>query len=305
MMIFDEQARDGVRTISGIIGPMRGFDPEVAGALKDALARIDTVPKSIAAADEAQTRLLAVFEAHQHRAAAFLKVYHGITVAVNQALHQGRLTPRFFFERLPGKFAERHFDGVKVELGLDTTSDAARYALWRPSFGFDNMTPVPDAPLAAKPPLAHFLVGMCCHINLDLAVALDETIRELGQGDARLLEEIERGHNFVDSILEEQVGRSIGMLAAELGCEVSKLILAAGAVAMVAEQSMATIRRWRGKTFPNAMRLCAAASDEERDRVRAEIYRDGARKTVRLFNAMPGLMQTMASGKWMPQAVSG
>ena len=51
------------------------------------------------------------------------------------------LTPKPFFERLDGKFAERHFDGVKVELGLDTTTDAARYGLWRPSFAFDNLAP--------------------------------------------------------------------------------------------------------------------------------------------------------------------
>jgi hypothetical protein len=305
MKLFDEAARADLRPIGAILGGPRGFDAPVATAIKDALQHIDTAPKTVAAADRAQTQLIEVLDAHHHRASAFLKVYHGVTVAVIDAIEKGRLTPAPFFVRLAGRFAERHFDGVKAELGLDTASDAAVYELWRPSFAFDNLVAAPENPLAVKPPLAHFTVGMCCHINLDLAVALDETIRELGlTGQTRVLEEVERGHNFVDTILAEKVEGSTEQLAAELDCPMSKKILEAGVVAMVGAQSMATIRRWRAKTFPNALRLSAAASDEERAALRLEVYRDGARKTVRLFNVLPELIDRTMSGAWWSPASS-
>src|SRR5579883_1323626 len=155
MHLFDEAAQGELRPIHALLGPLRSFDPAVARALEDALPRIDTRPQSVAAADRAQEALSDVFVAHHHQGAAFLKVYHGITVAVIEAMKDGRLTPSYFFERLPGRFAERHFDGLRAELGLDTTSDAARYALWRPSFAFDNMEPSPETALGKKPPLAH------------------------------------------------------------------------------------------------------------------------------------------------------
>ncbi len=297
MDLFDEAARADLRRISHVLGSLHGFQPDVARALASALGEIDTTPKSIHAADRAQSQLIAVLRRHDHRGAAFLEVYHGITVAVIEALDAGRLTPRPFFERLAGRFAERHFDGVKAELGLDATSDAARYALWRPSFAYDNLPQAPEPALATKPALAHFTVGMCCHINLDLAVSLDETIRELGlAGDARALAEIERGHNFVDTILEEKVARSTELLAREYDCPMSKRILAGGAVELVAAQSMATIRGWRAKTFPNALQLSSAATDEERARVRLALYRFGARKTVALFNWLPELIAGVMSG---------
>ena len=299
MKLFDEAAGADLRPIAEILGPPRGFPPAVARALTEALAGIDSTPQSIGAADRAQLQILAILDEHRHHAAAFLKVYQGITAAVIEAIGQGRLTPRAFFERLPGRFAERHFDGLKAELGLDTASDAARYQLWRPSLALDNLDPPPGSPLAAKPALAHFTVGMCIHINLDLAVALDETIRELGlAGQPRVLEEVERGHNFVDTILAEQVERSTEILAREHDCPMSRRIIEQGAVHQVGEQSMATIRRWRAKTFPNALRLSAAASDSERAELRQEIYRAGARKTVMLFNALPHLIEGTLTGAW-------
>ncbi len=291
MTIFDEAARADLRPIGAILGELRSFEGPVQAALIEALGLIDTKPQTVAAADRAQAEIIAILHAHQHRAAAFLKVYHRITVAVTAAIEQGRLTPRLFFDRLPGRFAERHFDGLKAELGLDTTSDAATYQLWRPSFAFDNLAPA-ATPLGRKPPLAHFTVGMCCHINLDLAVALDETIRELGiANQPSVLAEVERGHNFVDSILAEEVERSMAMLAAELDCPMSKRIIEAGAVNQAGQQSMVTIRRWRHETFPNALRLCAAPSEAERAQLRREIYLAGARKTVRLLNRMPSVIE--------------
>jgi hypothetical protein len=297
MQLFDEAAVGDLSSIPAILGPLRSFDPKVAAALVDALRQIDTTPKTVLAADRAQEAVCDVFVAHRHHAAAFLKVYHGITVAVIEALEVGRLTPRSFFQRLPGRFAERHFDGLKAELGLDATTDAAEYALWKPSFAFDNLKPTADTPLGRKPPLAHFMVGMCIHINLDLAVSLDETIRELGvERDGAVLEEVERGHNFVDTILTEKVGRSTEMLAAELDCPVSKKILERGAVEIAGAQTMATIRRWRAETFPHAIRLATAPGEAERAEIRAEIYRAGARRTVRLFNTLPGLIGSALNG---------
>jgi hypothetical protein len=305
MQIFDEAARDGLRTIAQIVGPPRAFDAPMAAALTEALARIDTAPQSIGAADRAQQQLLDLLGAHRHRAAAFLEVYHGITVAVIQAIADRRLGPGYFFERLAGRFAERHFDGLKAELGLNTTSDAARYQLWRPSFALDNVTPEAGSPFADRPPLIHFTVGMCCHINLDLALALDETIRQFGlrdQPDA--IAEVERGHNFVDSILAEKVEGSTQLLAEQFDCPLSKRIMEAGAVKLVGEQSMVTIRRWRAQTFPNALKLAAAPSEEVRAQLRDEIYRAGARKTVRLFNLLPDLIQATMSGAWWRSAAS-
>ena len=297
MQLFDEAARADLRPIGEVLGPLRGFDPKLAAALVEALGHIDTTPQTVIAADRAQAQVIDLLAQHGHHSAAFLAVYHGITVAVIEAMDDGRLTPRFFFERLPGRFAERHFDGLKAELGLDTTSDAAKYELWRPSFAFDNLEPDEKTPLGTKPPLAHFTVGMCCHINLDLAVALDETIRELGlEGEPVVLEEIERGHNFVDTILAEKVGRSTELLARDFDCPMSKKIIAAGAVESAGAQTMGTIRRWRAETFPQALRLSAAKTEVERAGIRAEIYQAGARRTVRLFNTLPGLIAATLSG---------
>jgi hypothetical protein len=299
MKLFDEATRGELRPIGDLLGPLRTFDEATAAALRNALPRIDSTPKSVTAADHAQTEVCDLFLAHHHRAAAFLMVYHGITAAVIEAMDEGRLGPRPFFERLPGRFAERHFDGLKAELGLDITTDAARYELWRPSFAFDNLEPSTTA-LGTKPPLMHFMVGMCIHINLDLAVSLDETIRELGvAGDARVLAEVERGHDFVDTILTEKVGQSTAMLAERLDCPMSKKI-AAGAADVSGRQTMATIRRWRAETFPQALRLSGAPTEQARAAVREEIYRTGARRTVRIFNTMPGLIEATLSGAWLP-----
>jgi hypothetical protein len=268
------------------------FDPKIAAALREALPAIDTQPKNIAAADRAQSQLIELLVAHGHLAAAFLEVYHGITVAVSDALDRGVLGPRPFFERLDGKFAERHIDGIKAELGIGPETDAHRFGLWKPSFSYDNSS-------AVAAPMAHFTVGMCCHINFDLATSLDETIRELGfENDAAVLAEIERGHNYVDTILHEQVERSCELLAEKFGCPMSKSIIEKGAVKTVGDVSMAMIRRWRAKTFVYAMQLCKA-TEAEREAIRLDIYRAGAKKTVRLFGMLPSLVEGTLAGTWL------
>jgi len=296
--LFATAVPQGQQPIEAILGPPRTFDAKTVVALREALPTIDTRPQTIEAADRAQTQLIDLFRAHDHRSAAFLLVYHGITVAVIEALAAGKLGPHDFFDRLPGKFAERHFDGVKAELGLDTTTDAAKYGLWRPSFAFDNVEPGPG-PLGLRPAMAHFTVGMCCHINFDLACSLDETIRELGYAnDKAALEEIERGHNFVDTILADKVEHSTELLVSEMDCPMSKKIRSSGAVKLVGDMSMSMIRRWRAKTFVHALQLSSAPSDEARAAIRDEIYRAGARKTVRLFNTLPGLIEGTLQGTW-------
>jgi uncharacterized protein DUF5995 len=297
--LFDAAAAPDLARIDAIIGAPRGFDEATAAALRSALATIDTAPTTCAAADAAQQQLIDVLHAHHHHAAAFLEVYHGITVAVMAALDRGLLGPRRFFERLDGRFAERHFDGLKAELGIGPPTDASRFALWAPSFALDNMASDGSA-VGTKPAMAHFTVGMCCHINFDLACSLDETIRELGYAnDAAALAEIERGHNFVDTILAEQTERSCELLAARMACPMSKKILETGAVKTVGEISMAMIRRWRAKTFVYALQLCKAPDDGAREVIRGEIYRGGARKTVRLFNTLPTLIEGTLRGTWL------
>jgi hypothetical protein len=303
--LFDEAAKPDLQPIRAVLGAPRGFDDDTARALATALPAIDTRPQTIEAADHAQHQLIELLHAHDHRAAAFLDVYHGITVAVIEALARGTLTPKPFFVRLAGKFAERHFDGVKVELGLDTATDAARYGLWRPAFAFDNLEPGSSA-VAMKPPMAHFTVGMCCHINFDLACSLDETIRELGYpDDPAALAEIERGHNFVDTILADKVERSCELLATKLHCPMSQKIIESGAVKTVGEVSMSMIRRWRAKTFVHALQLCRATSDDQRAAIRRDIYRAGARKTVRLFNTLPSLIEGTLRGTWLTGSTAG
>jgi hypothetical protein len=298
--LFDEAAAPDLRPIDDVIGAPRGFDAQTADALRRELPRIDTKPTTIRGADAAQNQLIEVFAAQGHHAAAFLVVYHGITVAVLDAVERGKLGPRAFFERLDGRFAERHFDGVKAELGLDSTTDAARYQLWAPSFALDNIAADPSTPLGIKAAMAHFTVGMCCHINFDLACALDETIRELGHAhDDAALAEIERGHNFVDTILTEKVEASAQLLSAEMACPMSKKILDSGAVKTVGEVSMAMIRRWRAKTWVHALQLCRAPDEAARAHIRADIYKSGARKTVRLFNTLPTLVEGTLRGTWL------
>ena len=299
--LFDDAAMPDLPVLGTFLAPIRSFDAAIATALRDALTGgIDTRPQTITAADRAQQQVIDLFMAHDHPSAAFLRVYHGITVAVIDALERGVLTPKPFFIRLAGRFAERHFDGLEAELGLDTTTDAAKYDLWRPSFAFDNLEANPDKPLGIKPAMAHFTVGMCCHINFDLAVALDETIRELGyQNDAAALAEIERGHNFVDTILTDKVERSTELLAAEMACPMSKKIIESNAVKIVGDVSMQMIRRWRAKTFVHALQLCRAGSDADRAAIREDIYKAGARKTVRLFNTLPSLIEGTLRGTWL------
>lgn len=300
--LFDDAAKPDLQPIEAVIGPPRGFEPATADALRTALATIDTAPTTCRGADEAQQQLIDVLHAHDHHAAAFLEVYHGITVAVIEALDRGQLGPRAFFERLDGRFAERHFDGVKAELGIGPPTDASRFLLWSPSFALDNIAPG-AGPLGMKPAMAHFTVGMCCHINFDLACALDETIRELGfAGDPAALAEIERGHNFVDTILADKVEGSCELLAAEMACPMSQKILERGAVKTVGDVSMAMIRRWRAKTFVQALQLVRAPDEASRVAIRADIYRSGARKTVRLFNTLPSLIEGTLSGTWLASA---
>jgi hypothetical protein len=290
------------RAAPGVTGVMnRGarFPVALANDLARELARIDTAPRSILAADRAQGELLAVFDRHGHAAGSFLRIYHGITVAVIAALEDRSLVPRPFFERLAGRFAEKHFDGVKAALGLDTTSDAARYRLWEPSLAFDNKDAwsladggEPAGPvLALDVPLAHFLVGMSCHINFDLAVSLEETIRELElQGDPEALDQIERGHDFVDSILAEQVQSSLNVLADVLGCPLSRLIVDANLIPLAGGMAMDVIRTWRARTFPAARLLLAAPTADARRRRQEFIYSEGARTTAELFELLPDLM---------------
>ena len=266
--LFDDAAKPDLQPLATYLAPLRPFDPKTAAALTDALGTVDTAPTTIEDADRAQAHIIDVLRAHDHLSAAFLAVYHGITVAVNEAIEAKHLRPRAFFSRLDGKFAERHFDGLKAEVGQGNTTDAARYGLWRPSFAFDNMDRA-DGPLGIKPAMAHFTVGMCCHINFDLATSLDETIRELGfADDPETLAEIERGHNYVDLLLTEAVERSMDVLAAQFGCPMSKKIIEAGAAKTVGAVSMAMIRRWRAKTFVNAMQLCRAKDETSAPRIR-------------------------------------
>ena len=105
--LFDDAAKPDLVSIRSRLGTPRGFDDASARGLRDALPAIDTRPQTIEAADAAQHQLIELFDAHRHRAAAFLTVYHGITVAVIDALARGILTPKPFFVRLAGKFAER------------------------------------------------------------------------------------------------------------------------------------------------------------------------------------------------------
>ncbi|MDQ3333550.1 MAG: DUF5995 family protein [Myxococcota bacterium] len=299
--LFDEAAHPDLSALGSFLTPLRAFAPAAAADLVHALRHeIDTTPQTITAADRAQNQLIELLLAHDHLSAAFLRVYHGITVAVIDALERGVLTPKPFFERLAGRFAERHFDGLKAELGLEVATDAAAYGLWRPSFAFDNLERSDNTPLGIKAAMAHFTVGMCCHINFDLAIALDLTIRELGYANnPAALEEIERGHNFVDTILTDKVEGSCELLAAEMACPMSQKIIERGAVKIVGEVSMQMIRRWRAKTFVHALQLCSASSEDERAAIRADIYKAGARKTVRLFNTLPSLIEGTLRGTWL------
>lgn len=296
--LFDAAAKPDLRPVQTFLSPPHHFDKATELALRSSLPGIDTRPQTIAAADGAQGQLIDLLVEQRHLAAAFLEVYHGITVAVNESLERGLLGPKPFFSRLDGRFAERHFDGVKAELGIGPETDAHRFGLWKPSFAYDNSAH------AVKPAMAHFTVGMCCHINFDLAIALDETIRELGyENDAAVLAEIERGHNYVDTILHQEVERSCELLADKFDCPMSKAIIDKGAVKTVGEVSMQMIRRWRAKTFTYAMQLCRA-TDTERETIRMDIYRAGARKTVRLFNTLPALVEGTLAGTWLNAPVS-
>ena len=84
----------------------------------------------------------------------------------------------------------------------------------------------------------------------------------------------------------------------------SKKILASGAVKADGDVWMLMIRRWRAKTLMYALQLSSAPSDEERAVIRAEIYRAGARKTVRLFNTLPGLIEGTLQGTWLGSPTS-
>lgn len=97
------------RDVTGIMNRGAHFPVVLANDLTRALAWIDTAPRSIIAADRAQSELLAVFDRHGHAAGSFLRIYHGITVAVITALDNGSLVPGPLFERLAGRFAEKHF----------------------------------------------------------------------------------------------------------------------------------------------------------------------------------------------------
>ena len=79
----------------------------------------------------------------------------------------------------------------------------------------------------------------------------------------------------------------------------SKKILESGAVKTVGEVSMAMIRRWRAKTFVHALQLVRAPDEAARAEIRREIYRAGARKTLRLFGSLPALVEGTLRGTWL------
>ncbi len=123
-------------------------------------------------------------------------------------------------------------------------------------------------------------------------MSLEETIRELGlEGDPEALDAIERGHDFVDSILAEQVQSSLNALADGLGCPLSRLIVDAEIAPLAGGMAMDVIRRWRARTFPAARQLLAAPTADARRRQRESIYREGARTTAELFELLPDLMR--------------
>jgi len=74
--LFDESGKAGSQPIQAFLGPPRGFPAATAAAITSALVRSTRGRRPSVSADRAQHQLFELLRAHDHRAAAFLMVYH-------------------------------------------------------------------------------------------------------------------------------------------------------------------------------------------------------------------------------------
>lgn len=127
----------------------------------------------------------------QHRVAAFNSLYYTITDRIASALHGPKVTDPEFLERLDVEFAKRYFVALKLwGDDEDTMTPDAWEVLFRR--GADERVSL----------LAAAMLGVNAHINLDLAMALIATWRQLDTGPG---DEIHPDYLLINRIFYEEI----------------------------------------------------------------------------------------------------
>ena len=142
-----------------------------------------------ALADDLGERLDTLPAALQHRS-TFLATYRRTTLAVGQAVQQGRFEDPAWVVRWTATFGRYFTEAHDADL-----AGAPVPRPWRLAFGL--------AP--GVHPLAHLLVGMNAHINYDLPQAMLDVIEPDDFAAAELRDRRVRDHDQIDAVLAARV----------------------------------------------------------------------------------------------------
>ncbi len=121
----------------------------------------------------------------------FLGTYRRTTVAVGEALADGRFEDPHWVDRWDAAFADFYLHAVRASLAGEPVP-----LPWRLAFAAPRQLPPPR----------HLLLGMNAHINYDLPQALLAVISDADFADPAVLAQRRRDHERIDEVLASRVG---------------------------------------------------------------------------------------------------
>jgi len=170
-----------------------------------------TVDEALEALQEVSQKLRPL---HDSRA-IFPEVYSIITEKVADEIHHptGLFWEPTFIARLAGCFAERYLDTLRCSIEHRPQDCEA----WAVAYGCNT-----DLELVA---LQHAALGICAHINFDLALGIYRTIEDLGASKKPfLLRRFKHDHDQVNHILAQSFRPALERMIDAYGCRTSHLI---------------------------------------------------------------------------------
>jgi hypothetical protein len=236
------------------------------------------------AVDEVDARmvtLLAALEADGNPGRFFLATYLRTTRAVLAAADDGAFEDPAWVTDWDVVFAGLYVDALEAYRRDAENAPAP----WRLAFGAQP----------ALPPLAHVLLGVNAHINLDLPQALVRVIPEDEFADPAALARRERDHARIDAVLAARVAAEEAELqrAGQVHTTVDRLLSPLNRVA-----SRLFLREARRKVWANVAvlhRARAAGPEEYRLRL-AELEARSAARVADLLRPGPVLLRLALHG---------
>jgi len=184
-----------------------------------------------------------------HRA-AFLRVYHRMTLAAGERLHQPFFLDPPWVERVAIRFGWYYFDALERFERGDAPPPAWAYAF--------RIAHEKRAFL-----LQDILLGMNAHINNDLPLVVAELLRAEGD-DQAVFKTVRRrfDHDQINRVLHDVIPAVQDEIAAHYG----RLIRPLGRLLGNLDQQLTTygLKTWRDRVWRNARCLLAAETDRER-----------------------------------------